>query len=353
MITLISNHSGGLYDFRKDLIYALQKQGEIVAVVPKNDKWQELCSIVDKAIELPLDRRGMNPIHDFSLFCKYRQILCEIKPKLVITYTIKPNVYGGIACRMAHIPYAVNITGLGSAIENGGLLRKFILMLYKVSLKGARVVFFENAANRDALVNAGVVPQGRNVVLNGAGVNLNDYPYQEYPNDGTVRFLFVGRIMKEKGVDEFFVAAERMKKKYGKRVEFRMAGMFEEAYKQKIDELVNDGIIEYLGYQADMKSLYGAASCVVLPSYHEGMSNVLLEAAATGRPLITSDIPGCREAVEDGVSGYICPAKDADALYDAMQRFVELPESWRAEMGRRGRERMEKRYHSRMKNSLH
>ena len=353
MITLISNHSGGLYDFRKDLIYALQKQGEIVAVVPKNDKWQELCSIVDKAIELPLDRRGMNPIHDFSLFCKYRQILREIKPKLVITYTIKPNVYGGIACRMAHIPYAVNITGLGSAIENGGLLRKFILMLYKVSLKGARVVFFENAANRDALVNAGVVPQGRNVVLNGAGVNLNDYPYQEYPNDGTVRFLFVGRIMKEKGVDEFFVAAERMKKKYGKRVEFRMAGMFEEAYKQKIDELVNDGIIEYLGYQANMKSLYGAASCVVLPSYHEGMSNVLLEAAATGRPLITSDIPGCREAVEDGVSGYICPAKDADALYDAMQRFVELPESWRAEMGRRGRERMEKRYHSRMKNSLH
>lgn len=353
MITLISNHSGGLYDFRKDLIYALQKQGEIVAVVPKNDKWQELCSIVDKAIELPLDRRGMNPIHDFSLFCKYRQILREIKPKLVITYTIKPNVYGGIACRMAHIPYAVNITGLGSAIENGGLLRKFILMLYKVSLKGARVVFFENAANRDALVKAGVVPQGRNVVLNGAGVNLNDYPYQEYPNDGTVRFLFVGRIMKEKGVDEFFVAAERMKKKYGKRVEFRMAGMFEEAYKQKIDELVNDGIIEYLGYQADMKSLYGAASCVVLPSYHEGMSNVLLEAAATGRPLITSDIPGCREAVEDGVSGYICPAKDADALYDAMQRFVELPESWRAEMGRRGRERMEKRYHSRMKNSLH
>lgn len=341
---IIANHSGGLYDFRKDLIRALRNHGEVIAVVPKNDKWQGLCSIVDKAIELPLDRRGMNPIHDFSLFCKYRRMLREVKPNLVITYTIKPNVYGGIACRMAGIPYAANITGLGSAIENGGLLRKFILMLYKLSLKGARVVFFENAANRDALVNAGVVPQGRDVVLNGAGVNLNDYPYQEYPNDGTVRFLFVGRIMKEKGVDEFFVAAERMKKKYGKRVEFRMAGMFEEAYKQKIDELVNDGIIEYLGYQADMKSLYGAASCVVLPSYHEGMSNVLLEAAATGRPLITSDIPGCREAVEDGVSGYICPAKDADALYDTMQCFVELPESWRAEMGRRGRERMEKRF---------
>lgn len=295
-------------------------------------------------LDTPIDRRGMNPKHDSKLFHRYRAILKEVKPDLVLTYTIKPNIYGGLACRMAHIPYAVNITGLGSAIENGGLLRKFILMLYKVSLKGVRVVFFENAANRDALVNAGVVPQGRDVVLNGAGVNLNDYPYQEYPNDGTVRFLFVGRIMKEKGVDEFFVAAERMKKNYGKRVGFCMAGMFEEAYKQKIDELVNDGIIEYLGYQANMKSLYGAASCVVLPSYHEGMSNVLLEAAATGRPLITSDIPGCREAVEDGVSGYICPAKDADTLYDTMQCFVELPESWRAEMGRRGREQMEKRF---------
>ena len=344
-ILVLANNDVGLYRFRKDLITSLlDSKHEIFISLPNGDFVPEMVKLGCNYIETSLDRRGMNPIHDFSLFCKYRRILREVKPNLVITYTIKPNVYGGIACRMAGIPYAANITGLGSAIENGGLLRKFILILYKLSLKDAKVVFFENAANREALVNAGVVPQGRDVVLNGAGVNLNDYPYQEYPNDGTVRFLFVGRIMKEKGVDEFFVAAERMKKKYGKRVEFRMAGMFEEAYKQKIDELVNDGIIEYLGYQADMKSLYGAASCVVLPSYHEGMSNVLLEAAATGRPLITSDIPGCCEAVEDGASGYLCPPKDADALYDAMQRFVELPESWRAEMGRRGREQMKKRF---------
>lgn len=344
-ILVLANNDVGLYRFRKDLIASLlDSKYEVFISLPNGDFVPQMVKLGCKYIETPLDRRGMNPIHDFSLFCKYKRILSEVKPKLVITYTIKPNVYGGIACRIAGIPYAANITGLGSAIENGGLLRKFILMLYKVSLKGASVVFFENAANREALVNAGVVPQGRDVVLNGAGVNLNDYPYQSYPNGDTVRFLFVGRIMKEKGVDEFFAAAQRMKKKYGKRVEFRMAGMFEEAYKQRIDELVNEGIVEYLGYQADMKSLYGAASCVVLPSYHEGMSNVLLEAAATGRPLITSDIPGCREAVEDGASGYLCPPKDADTLYDAMQRFVELPESWRAEMGRRGRERMENRF---------
>ena len=150
--------------------------------------------------------------------------------------------------------------------------------------------------------------------------------------------------MREKGVDELFAAAKRMKQEYGDGVEFHIVGSFEEEYKPLMDKLEQAGVVKYHGYQPDMKRFYAMASCVVLPSYHEGMSNVLLEGAATGRALITSDIPGCREAVEDGVSGYICPAKDADALYDAMQRFVELPESWRAEMGCRGRERMEKRF---------
>lgn len=150
--------------------------------------------------------------------------------------------------------------------------------------------------------------------------------------------------MHEKGVDELFAAAKRMKQEYGDGVEFHIVGSFEEGYKPLMDELEKAGVVKYHGYQSDMKCFYAMASCVVLPSYHEGMSNVLLEAAASGRPLITSDIPGCREAVEDGVSGYLCPVKDADALYDAMRRFVELPESWRGEMGRRGRERMVKMF---------
>lgn len=159
-----------------------------------------------------------------------------------------------------------------------------------------------------------------------------------------MRFLFVGRVMHEKGVDELFTAAKRMKQEYGDDVEFHIVGSFEEGYKPLMDELEQAGVVKYHGYQSDMKRFYAMASCVVLPSYHEGMSNVLLEAAASGRPLITSDIPGCREAVEDGVSGYLCPARDADALYEAMRRFVELPENCRGELGRRGRERMEQRF---------
>ena len=343
-IAILANHSGGLYDFRKDLIAELKKHANVTVAVPHNDRWEELHKLVDEVIELPVDRRGMNPIHDSKLFRQYRAMLKEVEPDLVLTYTIKPNIYGGLACRMAHIPYAVNITGLGSAIENGGWLKRFVLALCKPALKSARVVFFENAGNRDTLAATGVVPKGRDVVLNGAGVNLEDYPYQPYPQEGTVRFLFVGRVMHEKGVDELFAAAKRMKQEYGDGVEFHIVGSFEEEYKPLMDKLEQAGVVKYHGYQPDMKRFYAMASCVVLPSYHEGMSNVLLEGAATGRALITSDIPGCREAVEDGVSGYLCPTKDVDALCDAMRRFAELPENRQAEMGRRGRTRMEQKF---------
>ncbi len=343
-IAILANQSGGLYDFRKDLIAELGKHASVIVAVPHNDRWEELHKLANRVIELPVDRRGMNPLHDSKLFHQYRAMLKEVKPDLVLTYTIKPNIYGGLACRMAHIPYAVNITGLGSAIENGGWLKKFVLALYKPALRGAKVVFFENAGNRDTLVATGVVPNGRDVVLNGAGVNLKDYPYQPYPQEGPVRFLFVGRVMHEKGVDELFAAAKRIKHQYRDGVEFHIVGSFEEAYKPVVDELERTGVAKYHGYQSDMKPFYAMANCLVLPSYHEGMSNVLLEAAASGRPLITSDIPGCREAVENGASGYLCPTKDADALYDAMRRFAELPENWQAEMGRRGRMRMEQKF---------
>ena len=343
-ILILANHSGGLYDFRKDLIAELKKHANVTVAVPHNDRWEELHKLADRVIELPVDRRGRNPLHDSNLFQQYRAMLKEVKPDLVLTYTIKPNIYGGLACRMAHIPYAVNITGLGSAIENGGWLKRFVLMLYKLALKGAKVVFFENTGNRDTLVAAGVVPNGRDVVLNGAGVNLEDYPCQTYPQEGPVRFLFVGRVMHEKGVDELFAAAKRMKQKYGDGVEFHIVGSFEEAYKPVMDELEQAGVVKFHGYQSNIKSFYAMASCIVLPSYHEGMSNVLLEAAASGRPLITSDISGCREAVEDGNSGYLRPAKDANALYGAMQRVMKLSVEQRSEMGCRGRERMEQRF---------
>lgn len=344
-ILVLANNDVGLYRFRKDLIEELLKNGfEVYISLPDGGFVPNMIKLGCHFADTPIDRRGMNPLRDLSLFHRYCTILRKIKPDLVLTYTIKPNIYGGFACRIAHIPYAVNITGLGSAIENGGRLRKFVLALYKPALKSAKVVFFENSGNRDILVACGVVPDGKDVVLNGAGVNLDDYPYQPYPNDGTVKFLFVGRVMHEKGVNEFFCAAKRMKQKYGNTVEFHIVGSFEEANKPLIDALERNGIVKYHGYQSDMKPFYAKASCVVLPSYHEGMSNVLLEAAASGRPIITSDIPGCREAVENGVSGYLCKPKDADELYSAMEKMAVLSCEARADMGKTGRDLISRKF---------
>ena len=340
-ILILANHSGGLYDFRKDLIAELKKQASVTVAVPRNDRWEELQLLADRVIELPVDRRGMNPVRDAKLFRRYRKILRAVMPDLVLTYTVKPNVYGGLACRMARVPYVVNITGLGSALENGGLLRKFVLALYRPALAGAKTVFFENAGNRDDLVATGVVPQGRDAVLHGAGVNLDDFPCAAYPQDAPLRFLFVGRVMHEKGVDELFYAAKQMKQEYGDGVEFHFVGSFEESYKPLMDELEQSGIVKYHGYQSDMRPFYAMSGCVVLPSYHEGMSNVLLEAASSGRPLITSAIPGCMEAVEDGVSGYLCESRNAEALLISLRRFAQLTPEERRDMGLAGRRRME------------
>lgn len=344
-ILVLANFDVGLYRFRKELLEALLQRGcEVYLSLPEGELVAKLERMGCRFIATPLERRGMNPLRDSGLFRRYCRMLKEIKPDLVLTYTIKPNIYGGLACRLAHVPYAVNITGLGSAIENGGWLKRFVLTLYRPALKKARTVFFENAGNRDTLVAAGVVPAGKDVVLNGAGVNLEDFPYQPYPQCRTARFLFVGRVMREKGIEEFFSAAQRMKREFGAKVEFHVAGSFEETYKPVMDRLEQAGVVVYHDHQSDMNAVYAMAHCLVLPSYHEGMSNVLLEAAASGRPLITSDIPGCREAVEDGVTGLLCPPKDADALERTMRRFLALPEAQREQMGRRGRERMKRMF---------
>lgn len=344
-ILVLANYDIGLYKFRKALLEELIRQGnEVTISLPYGDFVPELEKLGCKFVETTLERRGINPIHDVSLYRQYCRILKELKPDLVISYTVKPNIYGGFACRMAKIPFAANITGLGSAIEGGGMLQKLVFTMYKAGLAKARVVFFENEGNRDVLVDAGVVKQEKNCVLNGAGIDTDEYPLLPYPQEKPVHFLFVGRIMKEKGVDELFAAMERLKSEYGDDVVLDVVGMFEESYQQKIEQLQCDGIIEFHGYQQDVKPFYEKAHCVVLPSYHEGMSNVLLEAASCGRPLITSNIHGCMEAAENGVSGFLCEPKDAESLYHMMKRFIRMPHEEKVRFGRAGRERMEKMF---------
>lgn len=339
-ILVLANNSDGLFGFRKELLYTLAAENKVTVSVPDNGFYEELQALGCDVTETPIDRRGINPITDFGLFRRYMKLLKEVRPDLVITYTIKPNIYGGLACRLKKIPYAANITGLGTAFQKQGLLRKLVIALYKVALRRAKVVFFENSANRQVFVDENIIPMEKTCLLNGAGVNLERFYLAPYPETAPTRFLFVGRVMKEKGVGELFSAMDRLCGE-GEDCCLDVLGGYEEHYEDTIRKYEEKGWLHYHGYQKDVRPFVEKAHCFVLPSYHEGMANTNLECAAMGRPLITSDIPGCREAVIEGESGLLCKPQDADSLYTAMKHFLALPTSRRARMGIAGRRHME------------
>lgn len=340
-VLVIANNSDGLYGFRREMLAALSEKGAVFASVPDNGYFPELRELGVEIIETEMDRRGINPMTDLKLMRQYFKILRSVKPDLVITYTIKPNIYGGFACRLRKIPYAVNITGLGTAFQSDGLLRRLVTWMYRVALKRAKVVFFENAGNQQTLLDEKIVSQEQCCLLPGAGVNLERYADTPYPeDDGPVRFLFMGRVMREKGVDELFAAMDRMRRE-GIACTLDMLGYYEEDYAETMARYEAAGWLHNHGYQADVRPFIEKAHCFVLPSWHEGMANTNLECAAMGRPVITSDIPGCREAVLEGKSGLLCQARNADSLYEAMKRFCSMPPQEREAMGKAGRGHME------------
>lgn len=346
-IVILANNDVGLYQFRNELIGELLKKNQVFISLPKGDLVEPLRQLGCKFINTSVDRRGINPKTDFSLFLKYMKILRKINPNLVITYTIKPNIYGGFACRLLKIPYATNITGLGTAFQSQGMLRKLVTVMYKVSLKKAKVVFFENCGNQKVFVDEKIVPKSKTCLLNGAGVNLEHYAYVEYPKDSEeTRFLFVGRVMKEKGVDELFKAMRQLRKN-SINCSLDVLGGYEENYENVIRRFEEEGWLRYHGYQEDVRPFIANCHCFVLPSWHEGMANTNLECAASGRPVVTSNIYGCLEAVIDGESGFLCEKQNAQSLFISMKKIVELPIEVRAEMGKIGREHMIKHFDKR------
>ena len=326
-ILILANLDVGLYKFRKALIKELIDQGnEVYISLPKGMLVQNLKEMGCYFIETPVDRRGINPATDFKLMMRYFNILGKIKPDLVITYTIKPNIYGGIAARFKRIPYAVNITGLGTAFQNENMIKKLVVFLYKLSCKKAKTIFFENEGNKQVFIENNIIKESRSCTLPGAGIDLDEYKMTPYPEESrNIRFLFIGRVMKEKGVEELFKAAKNIKKIYPE-VSFDIVGPMEDDYKE------------------DVKPFIKKCDCFVLPSYHEGMANTLLECGAMGRPLITSRIHGCMEAVRDGENGYMVDVKDVKGLEEKMVEFIELSYAQKKQMGEMSRKVMEKRF---------
>lgn len=342
-ILIVANADIGLYKFRKELLEELVKENEVYIALPKGEFYEDLVAIGCHYIVTELERHGTNPIKELKVISLYKKIIKKIKPNIVFTYTIKPNVYAGMACASLGVPYVANVTGLGTAVENSGLMQFITVNLYKYGLRKAQKVFFQNTENRDFMIAKGAV-KGPYDMLPGSGVNLNNYTVSEYPNGNTVDFVFVSRIMKEKGIDQYLDAAEVIRKKYPE-TRFHICGFCEQDYESKLQKLNDNGVIIYHGLVKNMSEVYRQMSCTIHPTYYpEGLSNVLLESAASGRPIITTNRSGCREVVDNGINGYVVEEKNSRDLIEKIEMFLSKSVEERKQMGLAGRRKVEKEF---------
>lgn len=350
-IFMVANDTTFVYNLRREVLAAYAEKGHQVTVVAQILSFrQELERMGFRVIEMKVGRRNTDPMADMKLLADYIRIFKKHRPDLVLTNNIKPNVYAGLACRLLKIPYIVNVTGLGTAVEYPGKMQALTTRLYKIGAAGAECVFFQNRENESFFRDRNMLSKkSRAVLLPGSGVNLQTHPVLPYPQGETVHFLFVARVMKEKGIDQYLETAKALRAERQDVVFHICGGCDDPVYEQILAQAHTDGVIEYHGQQKDMLPFWLQASCIVNPSYYpEGMSNVLLEAAACGRPIIVADRSGCRETVEHGKTGYLVPIKDTQAVVNAVRAFLDLAWERRQAMGRAGREKMEKEFDRRI-----
>lgn len=347
-ILILGNSHLVVFKFRGELIEKLVSEGyDVTVCFPKGPFGEGIESAKKygcRFIENSIDRRGTNPLKDLFVVKEYYTIIKKLKPEVVLAYTVKPDVYGGIVCRMLRVPFVPNITGLGKGLDEGGFVQNVTAFLYKIAVKKAKCVFFQNTNDKNFFDNCGIKYK-KGIVLPGSGVNLKQFQALPYPEESEpIRFIYVARVMKAKGIEQFFDAAHEIKKRYSN-TEFHICGFCEEDYKELLDAHVRLGEVIYHGLVDDVKSYEQKCHCVVLPSFHpEGISNVLLEGAACARPLITTDQSGCKPTVDDGITGYIVKQRDSNDLIDKMIKFINLPYERKIQMGVLGRKKIEKEY---------
>ena len=343
-VLFLVNHDVVIYNFRKELVERLLQDGIIVYISsPYGERIDDLIAMGCQFIDTHIDRHGTNILDDYKLILHYKRIIKDIKPDVVLTYTIKPNIYGGIACKSLKTPYIANITGLGTAVENGGIMQRFTTLLYKIAFKRVRCVFFQNTENQQFFIDKKIAIN-RHKLIPGSGVNLEHFQVLDYPTDDSIEFVFISRIMKQKGIEQYLEAAEYIRGKYPN-TRFHICGFCEEEYEDKLKDMQNREIIKYHGMLRDVREVIKITHCTIHPSYYpEGMSNVLLESAACGRPLITTNRSGCREVVDDGINGYIVEQKDSQDLIEKIEEFIALSYEEKKNMGLMGRTKVEREF---------
>lgn len=347
LIALLTNNDDDIYCFRKELIEEIINAGyEMLISCPDGEKFELMRHLEYRYDDPVIDRRGTNIVADAKLFVHYLKLFIKNKPSVVLTYTAKPNVYAGLAAYLLRIPVISNVTGFGSVLNEGGLKQKLIMSLFKFAFRRSACVMFQNSTNMKLAEKSAMV-KGEHKLIPGSGVNTDRYPLQPYPDGGNgksgekIVFNYIGRILHDKGVDDYIEAAKRIKAEYPC-TEFNMLGFIEPTemhYKDILAELEEKDIVKYRGSQKDIKPFVAASHATIHPStYGEGMSNVLLESASSGRPIISTDNPGCQETFIDGETGFIYHGGDVDALCNQIRKFLTLPNDERKSMGEKGRE---------------
>lgn len=344
-ILFLSNHFITLFSFRKELIARLRERGhEVYISSPEDERFEYFEKLGCKLIPTPMSRRGMNPVEDLKLIANYRRIMQDVKPDIIFSYTIKPNIYGTMASNALGYKQVCNVTGTGATFLKESALAKLSRLLYKMSMKKAYKVFFQNSGDRDYFISHKMV--GNNYeMLPGSGVNLEQHQLRPMPEGDELRFIYIGRVMAVKGVEQYLDAARAIREKHPN-TKFYIAGFIEEErYQAIVDEYVEKGIVEYLGFRKDIGDWIAHCHCTVLPSLGgEGVPNVLLESCATGRVCIASDINGSRDVVDHNVSGYLFSPGSSEELTEMLERFISLDYGERRQMGLRGRSKVEREF---------
>ncbi len=342
-IVLSSNTSWSIFNFRFGLIEELLKNYKVIVVAPKDKYSEKLIDLGCKYYDIYIDRKGTNPINDLKTFWQYYRLYKKIKPNIALHFTIKPNIYGNLASQLLGIPVVNNITGLGTLFIKKNFITYLVEIMYKIAFRNS-FVFFQNREDKELFVQKNLVK--RYDVLPGSGINTEKFkPIKIEKKDNIFRFLLIARMIWDKGIGEYVEAAKIIKQKY-KDVEFLLLGPVgvdnpTAIPKEQIDKWQKEELVKYLGTTDDIKSEIAKVDCVVLPTYYrEGVPRVLLEAAAMEKPLIATNIAGCKEVVEDGINGYLCRVKDSEDLADKMEKMLNLSEDKRKAMGKAGRQKI-------------
>lgn len=340
------NTTWNIFNFRRSLISALGKAGfRVAAYAPPDEYIERVESSGVRFVPMQLNNAGIHPLRELMSLWRMVRLLARERPVLLLTYTPKVNIYLSLAARVLGIPVVANVSGLGRTFIAGGWLTRVARILYRVAFSWPRCIFFQNEEDRAVFLDAGLAKAERTALLPGSGVDVSRFsPQPKIRNGGTFAFLMVARLMWDKGVGEYVEAARLLKAEFPS-VSFRLLGFLDipspsAVTRTDVEAWVREGVIEYLGHSDDTVPIYAESDCVVLPSYREGMPKTLLEAASMGLPAIATDVPGCRQAVVAGATGFLCKARAATALADTMRRMMLLTPEQRRQMGSAARERV-------------